>query len=110
MSERDQRDRQEEEWSILASVERRDDSLVGQESPHRTPPAPATSEDRFTDWSSLGSPHVRMLPQSILVGETGPDINQPVNQTTQPGSEPAQIGATGNALQDDIIVSSPRTH
>ena len=51
-----------------------------------------------------------MPPQSILVGETGPDINQPVNQTTQPGSEPAQIGATGNALQNDIIVSSHRTH
>ena len=69
-------------------------------------------EDRFfTDWSSLGSPHVRMPPQSVPVGETGgPGINQPVNQTTQPGSEPTQIGATGNALQDDIIVSSPRTH
>ena len=39
-----------------------------------------------------------------------PDINQPVNQTTQPGSEPAQIGAMGNALHDDINVSSPRTH
>ena len=49
-------------------------------------------------------------PQSVLVGETGPDINQPVNQTTQPGSESAQIGATGNAPQDDIVVSSPRTH
>ena len=50
-----------------------------------------------------------MLPQSVLVGETGPDINQPVNQTTEPGSEPAQIGAMGNVPQDDIIVSSPRT-
>ena len=109
-SERDHRDRWEEEWSILASVGRREDSLVGQELPHWTPPAPAPSEDRFfTDWSSIGSPHVRMPPQSVLVGETGPDINQPVNQTTQPGSEPAQIGAMGNALQDDIIVSSPRT-
>ena len=48
--------------------------------------------------------------QSVLVGETGSDINQPVNQTTQPRSEPAQIGAMGNALQNDIIVSSPRTH
>ena len=109
MYERDQRDRQEEEWSILASVERRDDIPVGWESLHRTPPAPAPSEDRFTDWSSLGSPCVRMLPQSVPVGETGPDINQPVNQTTQSGSEPAQIGAMGNAPQDDIIVSSPRT-
>ena len=28
-AERDQRDRQEEEWSIPASVGKRDDSLVG---------------------------------------------------------------------------------
>ena len=110
MSERDQRDRQEEEWSIPASVAGRNDSPVEQESLHRTPPAPAPSEDRFTNWSSLGSPCVRMPPQSVLVGEIGPDINQPVNQTTQPGSEPAQIGAMGNALQNDIIVSSLRTH
>ena len=73
---------------------------------------PAPLEDRFfTDWSSLGSgsPHVRMPPQSVLVREIGPDINQPVNQTTQPGSEPTQIGVTENALQEDTIVSSPRT-
>ena len=65
-SERDQRDRQEEEWSIPVSVGRRGgDILAGQESLHRTPPTPAPSEDRFfTDWSSLGSrsPHVRMPP------------------------------------------------
>ena len=47
--------------------------------------------------------------QSVLVEETGPDIDQPVNQTTQSGSEPPQIGATGNTLQNGIIVSSPRT-
>ena len=51
-----------------------------------------------------------MPPQSVLVEETGTNINQPVNQITQPGSEPAQIGAMGIALQDDTIVSSPRTH
>ena len=51
-----------------------------------------------------------MPPQSVPVGERGPDINQPANQTTQPGSEPTQIGVAGNALQDDTIVSSPRTH
>ena len=107
VSEGDQRDRQEEEWSIPASVAGMDDG--SQESLHRTPPAPAPSEDRFTNWSSLGSPHVRMPPQSVLVGETGPDINQPINQTTQSGSEPAEIGAMGNAPQNDIIVSSPRT-
>ena len=51
-----------------------------------------------------------MLPQGAPLGETGLDINQPVNQTTQAGSESAQIGAMGNALRNDIIASSPRTH
>ena len=67
--------------------------------PHRTPPTPAPSEDRFfTDWSSLGSPHVRTPPQSVLAREIGLDINQPANQTTQPGSQPTQIGVMENAL------------
>ena len=111
-SERDQQDRWEEEWSLPTSVERREEGiLIRQESPHRTPPTPTPSEYRlFTDWSSAGSPHVRMPPQSVLVTETGLNINQPVNQTNQPGSERAQIGSTRNGLQDDIIVSSPRTH
>ena len=52
---------------------------------------------------------MRTLPQSVPVVETGPNINQPVNQTIQPGLEPAQIGAMRNGLRDDIIVSSPRT-
>ena len=53
---------------------------------------------------------MRIQLQSVPVGETGSDISQPVNQTTLPGSEPAQIGAMENALQEDIIASSPRTH
>ena len=58
-SERDQRDRQEEEWSIPASNGRRGrdipvSSPTIQKSPHRTPPTPAPSEDRFfMDWSSI---------------------------------------------------------
>ena len=82
------------------------------ESLHRTPPTPAPSEDRFfTDWSSLGSgsPPVRTPPQNVVVRETGPYINQPVKQTTQPGLEPTQIGVTENALQEDTVVSTPRT-
>ena len=108
VSERDQGDRHEEEWSIPASITGRDDGP--QESPHRTPPAPAPSKDRFTNCSSLRSPHASMPLQSVPVEETVPDINLPVNQTTQSGSEPTQIGAMGNAPQNDIIVSSPRTH
>ena len=53
----------------------------------------------------MESPHVRTSPQSVSIREKG-QINQPDNQTTQPGSEPAQIGAMGNALHDNI--SSPR--
>ena len=50
-----------------------------------------------------------MPPQSVPVRETGPDINQPVNQTTQSGSEPTQIRVMENALQEDTIVFPPRT-
>ena len=57
----------------------------------------------------MGSPLVRTLPQSVPVRERWQDINQPVTQTTQSGSEPAQIGVTENALQEDPIVSTPRT-
>ena len=111
--ERDQRDRQEEEWSIPASIGGRNgDVPVEWESPHRTPPTPAPSEDRFfTDWSSLGmgSPHVRTPPQSVLTREMRPDINKPATQIAQPGSEPTQIGVMENGLQEDPIVSTPRS-
>ena len=90
-------------------MERRNDSSVRQEL-QRTPPTPPPSEERlFTDWSSLESHHARTSPQSVPIRETGQSINQPDNQTTQPRSEPAQIEATGNALCDDINVTSPRT-
>ena len=116
-SERHQGDRQDKEWSIPVSAGRRGrdipvSSPTKQESPHRTPPTPAPSEDRyFTDWSSIGtgSPLVRTPPQSVLVRDRGQDINQPTAQTTQPGSEPVQIGVTENALQEDSFVSTPRT-
>ena len=52
---------------------------------------------------------MRTPPQSVPVSEIGPDINQPVTQTAQPGSEPTQIGVMENTLQEDPIVSTPRT-
>ena len=57
----------------------------------------------------MGSPLVRTPPQSVQVREIGPDINQPATQTTQPGLEPTQLGVMENALQEDPIVSTPRT-
>ena len=95
---RTQQNRQEEEWSVLTNIERREDDTERHESP-RAPPAPPPSEDRlFTDWSSLDSPRVRTSPQNAAVRDTEQGINQPDNQTVQPGSELAQIEVTGNTL------------
>ena len=53
---RNQQDRQEEEWSVPISIERREDNVVRQES-QGAPLTPPSSEDRlFTDWSSIDSP------------------------------------------------------
>ena len=57
----------------------------------------------------MGSPLVRTPLHSILVRERGKEINQPTIQTTQPGSEPTQMGVTENALQEDPIVTTSTT-
>ena len=106
-SKNEQRDRQEEDWSILASIEGRDNSPVRQGSQRTLSTLPLSDERLFTDWSSLESPPARTSPQSVPIGEMGQSINQPDNQTTQPGSEPTEIGAMGNAPSDNV--SSPRT-
>ena len=105
-SENEQRDRQEEDWSILASIEGRDNSPVRQGS-QRSPFSTPSDKRLFTDWSSLESPCTRISPQSVPIREMGQNINQPDNQTTQPGSEPSETGVMGNAPSDNV--SSPRT-
>ena len=113
--ERNQRDRQEKEWSSPVS-----DGREGRDIPvysptvkelhQRTPPTPAPSEDRlFMDWSSIrtGSPLVRMPPQSILVRERGQEINQTVLQTSHPSSGPTHMGVTEDALQEDPPNTAP---
>ena len=108
--ERNQRGRQEEEWSSPVSDGRgrRDITVFSptiQESQHMTPPTPAPSEDRFfTDWSSIRmrSSPVRTQPQSISVRERGQEINQTTIPTSQPGSEPTEMGVTDNAPHEDL--------
>ena len=101
-------DRQEEEWSVPPNIERREDATERRES-SRAPPTPPPSEDRlFTDWSSLDSPTVRTSPRNISIQDTEHDINQPDNQTVQPGSEPAQVEVTGNILSDAVTTFSSR--
>ena len=60
-SESEQRDSQEEDWAIPASIEGRDNSPVRQGS-QRTPLLCPPDERLFTDWSSLESPHTRTSP------------------------------------------------
>ena len=68
-TERDQQDRWEEEWSVLTSIERREDDTVRLES-HRAPHTPPSSDDRlFTDWSCLDSPQARTSLQNASVRE-----------------------------------------
>ena len=54
----------------------------------------------------MGSPRERKSPQNALVRDIVPNINQPDNQTVQPGSEPARIEATGNTLGDGMTFPS----
>ena len=103
---RDQQNRQEDEWSVPASVERREDNTLRRES-QRAPPTSPHSEDRlFTDWSSLDSPQTRTSPRNVSVRDIEQDGNQPNNQTIQSGLEPAQIEVMGNALHDSETSSS----
>ena len=103
---RTQQDRQEEEWSIPTNVERRENDTERHESPRAPPPVPLPQEDRlFTDWSSIDSPRERMS-QHVSARNRELNINQPDNQTDQPGSEPARNEAMGNTLGDIMTFSS----
>ena len=112
---KNERYRQEEEWSSPAS-----DGREGRDIPvsfptacrlhQRTPPTPAPSENRlFTDWSSVrsGSPLVKTPPQSILVGERGYKTNQIAPQSSHPISEQTHMGVAENALQENLPTTAP---
>ena len=113
--ERNERYRQEEEWSSPASdgIEGRDipiSSPAASGSHQRTPPTPAPSEDRlFTDWSSVrsGSLLERTPPQSILVGERGHETNQIAPQPSHPITEQTHMGVAEDALQENLPTITP---
>ena len=50
---------------------------------------------------------MRTPPQSILVRERGQEINQTTIQTSQPGSEPTQMGVRENTFQEDLPNATP---
>ena len=108
--ERNERYRQEEEWSSPANDGREGrDIPISSPTTHgshqRTPPTPAPSDDRiFMDWSSVRkvSPLVRTPPQSILVGERGYEVNQIALQPSHPSTEQTHVGVAEDALQENL--------
>ena len=57
-----QPERQEENWSVPANVERRENETERHETSQAPPPdiPPPTEERLFTDWSSIDSPRERV--------------------------------------------------
>ena len=100
-SENDQRDRQDENWSIATNMEGRNDT---RQEPQGIPPAPSPSEGRFTDWSSLGSPHARTSPHGTPNREIEQSANQLDQQATQSGSAPTREEATRDHSQEEVII------
>ena len=100
-SENDQRDRQDENWSMPANMEERNN--IRQEL-QVIPPALSPSEGRFTDWSSLGSPHVRTVPHDVPNREIEQSANQPDQLIAQSGSAPMREEAARNNSQEDVII------
>ena len=103
---RNQQNRQEDKWSVPASIERREDNTLRRESQRPSPTSPQSEDRLFTDWSSLDSPQTRTSPRNVYIRDIEQDGNQPNNQTIQLGSEPARIEVMGNALHDNETSSS----
>ena len=53
---RNQQNRQEDEWSVPTSIERREDNTLRRESQRAPPTSPHSEHRLFTDLSSLDSP------------------------------------------------------
>ena len=90
-------DRQDGNWSIPTHVEGRNDTR--QESWVPLPPLPS----RFSDWSSLGSPHARASPHSISNREVEQNVNIPNQLNVQSGTAPREETIRANS-QEEVIV------
>ena len=92
--------RQEGDWSIPTHVEERNNTW--QES--QLPPTPLPS--RFSDWSSLGSPHARTIPHSAPDREVEQNVHIPNQLNVQSGTVPRHETIRTNS-PEEVIVSPP---
>ena len=107
-TDRSQPDRQEEDWSMPANIERRENEIERHETSQAPPPnVPYPMDDRlFTDWSSIDSPRERVSQCNQSARSVEPNITQSVNQTEQPTVDPAGNEAMGNTLSDVMTIPS----
>ena len=80
-------DRQEEDWSIPANVERRENTERHETSQAPPPDVPPPTEERlFTNWSSIDTPRERITQHNQSTRSAEPNIT--VVQTEQPINGP----------------------
>ena len=102
---RSQPGRQEEDWSIPANIDRREDT-ERHETLQVPPPVvpPPMEETLFTDWSSIDSPRERISQHNQSARSNEP--NMTVIQTEQPIAGPAENEVLGNTLSDVTTIRS----
>ena len=98
--------RQEDEWSLPSTVERRDDAERQQTAQTSLPAAPPPTEERlFTDWSSEGSPRERVNQRIQLARSV--ESRRTVNQIEQTVREPRDDEVLRYVLSD--VTTTPST-
>ena len=98
-TDRPQSARQEDEWSLPPTVERRDDAERWQTTQSSSPAAPPPTEERlFTNWSSEGSPRERVNQQ--IQSARSVESRRTVNQTEQTVREPGDDEVLRYVLSD----------
>ena len=106
-TDRSQPDRQEEEWSMPANVDRREDTERHETSQVPPPNVPPPTEERlFTDWSSMDSLREGVSQCIQSARSVEPNITQTVVQTEQPAIDPAGHEVIDNTLGDVMTISS----
>ena len=97
--------RQDDEWSVPPTVERRDDAGRQQVTQVSPPAAPPPTEERlFTNWSSEESPRERANQQ--LQTARSMDSRGPINQTEQTERESRGVEELRHVPESMMTVSS----
>ena len=105
LQQRPQPARQEDDWSSLTNVERREDTERCQTSQAPPPDVPCSTEERlFTNWSSEDSPREKVNQLNQYVRSVG--SNRTMNQTEQSKRDPEDNEVLRYVLSDETTTPS----